>query len=94
MGGGELYRNFDKKLSHAEDENYKLWKKYNLAKSSYDDLKNGKLFSVESFSLNYHNTVEYSRVYRQLEAGVDVSDRFWPPSDYLKKLLTIEKLIS
>jgi hypothetical protein len=94
VGGGELYGNFDKKLSHAEEENYKIWKKYNLAKSSYDDLKNGKLFSVESFALNYHNTIEYSRVYRQLEAGVDVSDRFWPPSDYLKKLLTIEKLTS
>jgi hypothetical protein len=94
VGKGDLYKNFGKKLNHAEQENYKLWKKYNLDKSSYNNLKNGKLFSVESFHMNYHNTVEYGRVYKQLEAGMDVSERFWPPSSYLKKLLNIDKLNS
>jgi hypothetical protein len=83
VGGGNCYSNFEKKIEQAQEENYDIWKKYNLSESSYKDLAKGKLISVESFGLAYHNTVEYSKVYKQLEAGVDISQRFWPPNDYL-----------
>jgi hypothetical protein len=78
------------KFSEAQEENYDLWKKFNLDKSSFEDLKRGKLVSVESFGLSYHNLVEYSRVYRQPEAGCDLTDRFYPPANYLKE--SIKKL--
>lgn len=87
VGGGDMYKNLKEKFKQAEKENYKIWQKYNLADSSYNDLKKGMLYSVESFHLNYHNTVEYGRIYRQSEAGVDISQRFWPQSDYLKKII-------
>jgi hypothetical protein len=83
VGGGEIYKN-NKSISVAEEENSIIHKKYNIDQSSYNDLKNGKLVSQESFGFSYHNTVEYSRIYKQMEAGISVSKRIWPPSSIME----------
>ena len=83
VGGGDIYKN-NSDISVAKEENFSIYQKYNMDESSYNDLKNGKLVSQESFGLSYHNTVEYSRIYKQLEAGIDVSKRIWPPSPIME----------
>lgn len=86
VGGGDTYKNqTGGKMSGAQEENFVVYDKYDLGESSYDDLKNGHLVSTESFGTRYHNTVEYSRVYKQLEAGIDVSKRLWPPSPFIRE---------
>lgn len=85
VGSGDTYKNqTNGELSGARKENYEIYKKYDMKNSSYEDLKKGRITSTESFGLSYHNTVEYGRVYKQLEAGIDVSKRFWPPSEIVK----------
>jgi len=87
IGGGEIYKKLNGNFSEAQKENYDLWRKFNLDKSSFEDLKKGKLISVESFGLSYHNLVEYGRIYKQPEAGRKLTERFWPPADCLKETI-------
>lgn len=90
IGKGDMYKNQienkDKSVNEAMKEAEEIYKKYNLGKSSYNDLKSGKLVSQELFYLNYFNTVEYGRIYKQNEAGIDVSERFWPPTSITKNI--------
>lgn len=87
MGGGDTYKNQSGgSMSNAEKEGHLVWEKYKLDESSYKDLEKGKLVSTESFGMFYHNLVEYNRIYKQTEAGIDVSKRLWPPNDIIKKL--------
>jgi hypothetical protein len=87
VGGGDMYeKQADGKMELAQNENYEIFKKYKMGESSYEDLKNGQIVSTESFGLQYHNTVEYGRIYKSNEAGVPVSKRLWPPSDEMKTL--------
>ena len=87
VGGGDTYKNQTAgKMSGAQKENFAVYDKYNLGESSYEDLKNGRIVSTESFETRYHNTVEYSRIYKQLEAGIDVSERLWPPTEIIQDI--------
>lgn len=87
VGGGDVYKNqVGGDRSKAMEEAEKIYHDNDLGKSSYGDLSNGKLVSQESFHMNYFNLVEYSRVYRQREAGVDVADRLWPNNQAVKEM--------
>ena len=82
MGGGDMYKNqANGTMAQAQQENKEVWTKYKIGQSSYEDLKRGRLVSVESFDKHYHNLVEYGRIYKQTEAGVDLPDRIWPPGE-------------
>lgn len=87
VGGGDMYKNQAKgsSMEGAIEDNVKVYNDHKLGESSYEDLKKGHLVSAESFGRSYHNTVEYGRIYKQLEAGVDVSERLWPPSPLVEK---------
>lgn len=92
VGGGELYKNLGgEKFESALEEDYKVWKENKMDQTSYDDLKNGIIRSAELHALNYYNIVEYSRVYKQLEAGVPVENRFWPPNEFIKEQISLNK---
>ena len=89
VGGGDMYKNQVGNKSKAMEEAEAIYKKYKLGEMSYEALKSGKLVSQESFFMNYHNTIEYGRIYKQMEAGVDVSERVWPPSPMIEKFCKI-----
>ena len=87
VGGGDMYKNqTNDQIEIAQKENYEIYKKYNMKKSSYEDLKHGQVVSTESFGLSYYNLVEYGRVFKQEEAGIPVSERLWPPTKDMSDL--------
>lgn len=86
IGGGDMYRNNANNVDDAMAEAEAVYVKYDLAKENYEDLKNGRATSQESFHTLYFNHVEYGRVHKSVEAGVDVRSRLWPPSHIIEKL--------
>lgn len=87
IGGGDMYENHSQGfIQNAIQESRELYHKYNLEIENYEDLKNGRAISQELFGTLAYNIVEYSRVYKSIEAGVPVEERLWPQSNEISKL--------
>jgi hypothetical protein len=84
VGGGDMYKNQTRTMGDAMEEAANVYRKYNLAAENYKDLKSGRAVSQELFYTRYYSIVEYGRVFRSVEAGVDVSRRLWPPTDIMR----------
>lgn len=87
IGGGDMYKlqtdgSKDNALKEAQD----LYVKYNLDEENYQDTKYGKCVSTESFHTLYFNTIEYGKIHRSIEAGLDVKNRLWPKSNEIYNL--------
>lgn len=81
VGGGDMYKNQTKsdKMDVALDEAKEIYEKYEMCDQNYEDLSRGKAVSQELFYKMNFSIVEYSRVHKSNETGIDVSKRLWPP---------------
>lgn len=87
IGGGDMYKNqlgvdsgSKHKLASAMQEAAEVYKKYYLKQANYKDISRGNVVSQELFANNNFSLVEFSRIYKSMEAGHDVSKRCWPPA--------------
>ena len=87
VGGGDMYKlNTNNNIQEAWAEGRKIYEDYNLGFESFQDLKKGKLISQELFGTMYYNMIEYGRIHKEMEAGVQKFERLFPNSDILKNI--------
>ncbi len=87
MGSGDMYKDqLMGQMDAASEEAAEVYEKYNIKDANYEDLKHGKSVSQELFQTLYYNTVEFGRIHRSMEAGLDVSERIWPRGDMIRGL--------
>ena len=87
VGGGDMYKlNANNNLQEAWAEARNIYEDYNLGFESFQDLKKGKLVSQEMFGTMYYNMIEYARIHKEIEAGVQRNERLCPNSEVLKTL--------
>jgi hypothetical protein len=81
VGGGDMYKlNANNNLDEAMEEARKVYRDYNLGFESFQDLKKGRLVSQEIFG------VEYARIHKEMETGVQRSERLFPNNEVTKIL--------